>query len=72
MSSEKKTGGSLFAIIVIPVIIVFCYVIFYTLFGAESNFKGGKIENHPLDTNPEWFYGTVFKGGFIVPILMSI
>lgn len=72
MSSEKKSGGSLFAIIVIPVIIVFCYVIFYTLFGAESNFKGGKIENHPLDTNPEWFYGTVFKGGFIVPILMSI
>lgn len=72
MSSEKKSGGSLFAIIVIPAVIVFCYVMFYTLFGAASNFQGGKPENHPLDTNPEWFYGTVFKGGFIVPILMSI
>ncbi|HYG52187.1 MAG TPA: MotA/TolQ/ExbB proton channel family protein [Flavobacteriales bacterium] len=72
MSSEKKTGGSLFAIIVIPVIIVFCYVIFYTLFGNPANFKGGTTAGHPLDTNPQWFYATVYKGGIIVPILMSI
>ncbi len=72
MSEEKKAGGSMFAIIVIPAVIVFCYVIFYTLFGAETNFQGDTIEGHPKDTNPEWFYGTVYKGGFIVPILMSI
>lgn len=72
MSSEKKSGGSLFAIVVIPVIIVFCYVIFYTVFGAETNFQENKLENHPKDTMPEWLYGTIFKGGFIVPILFSI
>jgi biopolymer transport protein ExbB len=72
MSSEKKSGGSLFAIIVIPVMIVFCYVMFYTLFGNPSNFKGGDPAAHPLDTQPQWLYGTVFKGGFIVPILMAI
>ena len=72
MSSEKKTGGSLFAIIVIPAILVFCYVIFYTIFGDVTNFQENKLENHPKDTMPEWFYGTVYKGGPIVPILFSI
>lgn len=72
MSSEKKTGGSLFAIIVIPAIIVFCYVIFYTIFGDPTNFQENKLENHPKDSMPEWLYGTIFKGGFIVPILFSI
>lgn len=72
MSSEKKTGGSLFAIIVIPAILVFCYVIFYTIFGDVANFQENKLENHPKDTMPEWFYGTVYKGGPIVPILFSI
>lgn len=72
MSSEKKSGGSMFAIIVIPVIIIFCYVIFYTVFGDPSNFQENKLENHPKDSMPEWLYGTIFKGGFIVPILFSI
>lgn len=73
MSKQKSSGfNSLFAIIVIPVIILFCYIIFYTIFGDPSNFQNNDLNEHPKDSMPQWFYGTVFKGGPIVPILFSI
>ena len=35
--------------------------------GASGNFEGGTTDGHPLN-----LAGTVYKGGFIVPILMTL
>ena len=58
----------MFASIVIPVCIVVSFLIFIYVFGNPANFEGGNPENHPLQGN---YLGIVFKGGYVVPILMS-
>lgn len=56
------------ASIVIPAALVISIVIFKFVFGAPDNFIGSNPENLPLQGN---FSGTIYKGGFIVPILMT-
>jgi biopolymer transport protein ExbB len=56
------------AAIVIPAALVVSILIFKFVFGAPDNFIGGNSENLPLQGN---FSGTIYKGGFIVPILMT-
>jgi len=63
--SNKFT--SLFAVIAIPVIIAACLLLFFFVLGNTSNFEGGDpVQGHPLN-----YLGTVYKGGIIVPFLMS-
>lgn len=64
-SSSKFT--SVFAAIVIPATLVFAYLMFKFLLGSPDNFEDGNVETgHPINT-----LGTVYKGGMIVPVLMS-
>jgi biopolymer transport protein ExbB len=56
------------AAIVIPAALVISILIYNFVFGASENFIGGNRENLPLQGN---FFGTIYKGGFIVPILMT-
>lgn len=71
MSNQKSSGSnfqSLFAAIVIPVEIVIAVCIFMFVLGDPANFAGGNVEKgHPENT-----LGIVYKGGFIVPILISV
>ena len=52
-------------------IIVVCaaiaFTLFYTWFGNPMHFQGGNLEGHPADV-----WGTIFKGGFIVPVIHSL
>ena len=58
---------SLFATIVIPLTIVASFILYLFVLGNSSNFDGGSSENgHPLN-----YMGIVYKGGIIVPVLMS-
>jgi biopolymer transport protein ExbB len=60
--------SSLLPYIVIPVAFVIAFAVWKYVMGAPSNFEGGDPEKgHPLN-----YFGTVFKGGPIVPILMTI
>jgi biopolymer transport protein ExbB len=59
---------SVFAIIAIPVIILICIILYKFVLGNASNFQGGDPNNHPLPGN---YLGVVYKGGPIVPLLMS-
>lgn len=72
MSNKKNSAGeglgAIFAASVILVALLVCVMIYVFVLGAESNFsEGGPELGHPLNT-----FGIVYKGGFIVPILMSI
>lgn len=59
---------SAFAAIVMPVLIIVSVLIYIYVLGDGSNFEGGDPNNHPLPGN---YLGIVYKGGPIVPILMS-
>jgi len=66
----KKGGNAgLFASIVIPVALIAAVLIYMFILGNPNNFEGGDNANHPLPGN---YLGQVYKGGFIVPILITI
>ena len=72
MANVKKEGGSKVGGMISGIIIVACvfvgYLVWSQLMGAASNFEGGDSEKgHPLNT-----LGMVYKGGFIVPVLLGM
>src|SRR6187551_2001435 len=71
-----KTSNSLldnlksgFAAIVIPVEIAIAVVIYLFVLGDPANFQGNDPLNHPLPGN---YLAIVYKGGVIVPVLLSL
>jgi len=65
----EAKGGSAFAAIVIPLAFVVAILIFLFVLGNDSNFQGGNNENLPLPGN---YLGTVYKGGPVVPVLLTL
>ena len=65
----SKSLKTLFSLIVIPVAFIAAECIYYLILGNGGNFQGGNHDNSPLPGN---YLGTVYKGGFIVPILMTL
>ena len=68
-SSLSNSLKSVFAAVVIPVEILLAIVIYVFVLGNPANFQGNDPVNHPLPGN---YLGIVYKGGFIVPILISL
>lgn len=68
MKAQKKNSKILFSYLVVPVCLIVAELIFHFIFGDGSHFVGNSNENLPL---PGDFLGTIYKGGFIVPILMT-
>ena len=66
---SSKSFSSMLAGIVIPVALVFSYIIYKFVLGSASNFEGGDPNNNPLPGN---IMGIVYKGGMIVPVLMTL
>src|SRR6478736_6611861 len=62
-SEDLKSG---FALIVIPVVLVLSFLLFHFVLGADSNFKNGNPEQDPINV-----LGIIYKGGIIVPFLLS-
>ncbi len=60
---------NLFAALVIPVAFVIALFVYFVLMGAPSNFQGNNSDNLPLQQN---FLGLMYKGGYVVPILMTL
>jgi biopolymer transport protein ExbB len=68
-SSKIKTVFTGFAGIVIPVLVVVAIVLYVFVMGNPANFQGNNQANLPKPGN---YLGIIYKGGIIVPILMSI
>jgi biopolymer transport protein ExbB len=58
-----------FAAVAIPVIFVVALLLYIYVLGNPQNFQGNNINNNPLPGN---YLGIVYKGGVIVPILMTL
>lgn len=64
---QKGKFSTIFAAVVIPAAFVVSLLIFFFVLGSDSNFEGGDSDKgHPLN-----YLGTVFKGGPIVPLLIT-
>jgi len=69
MKALKDFFGSVFNVLVIIIALIVGYYIWKYVMGNPINFEGGNPKGHPLEGN---FLGMVYKGGFIVPLLMAI
>jgi len=63
---KESSSSGMFATLTIPICIVVAILIFVFILGDPSHFQGGNIAAFPSD-----IYGTVHKGGVIVPVIMS-
>lgn len=54
---------------VIPVAFVTSVLVYVYVFGSPSNFIGGSNANMPLPGN---YFGIIYKGGVIVPVLLGM
>ncbi|HQN16160.1 MAG TPA: MotA/TolQ/ExbB proton channel family protein [Bacteroidales bacterium] len=66
--SLKESLQSAFASGAILVALIVAYIIYKFIMGNPANFQGGNPAGSPLPGN---FLGMIYKGGFIVPILIT-
>ena len=67
-AKKNKVRGIKNAFIVIIICFIVALVVFTQVLGAPENFEGGDpAGGHPLN-----LLGTIYKGGFIVPILQTL
>ena len=72
ISTTKKTSGgfsSLMSVLAIVISLIAGVLIYKYIFGDPGNFVDNDPNGEPLDGS---LLATVYKGGFIVPILVAI
>jgi len=67
-SSFRDVLQNIFAVSAILIAFVVSYFLYVTIMGNPVNFEGGNPKGSPLEGN---YLGIIYKGGFIVPILMT-
>ncbi|MGV8091635.1 MAG: MotA/TolQ/ExbB proton channel family protein [Mangrovibacterium sp.] len=68
-NSKKGSGFAGLPVVVILVGLTVSILAYIFIFGDPSNFQGNNPENQPIPGN---YFGIIYKGGFIVPILMTL
>lgn len=66
---KRRSFKLSFAMLVIPVALAVAIIVFEFVMGNPSNFMGNNSDNAALPGN---YYGIIYKGGLIVPILMTL
>lgn len=65
---SKSNGGGMVSLFIIAACVLVGVFIWKVIMGDASNFEGGNPETgHPINT-----LGQVYKGGFIVPVLLGM
>lgn len=69
-AKKESSGSNIFASLTIVICLVIGILLWKYVMGNPVNFEGGDPENgHPLVGN---YFGMVYKGGVIVPMLMGM
>lgn len=66
LGENLKSG---FVLLSIPVILVLSFLFYIYVLGDPAHFQGGNPENHPM---PGDYFGIIYKGGYIVPVLIAL
>jgi biopolymer transport protein ExbB len=76
MSKNNNKGGSLgdafksaFTLVAIVVAFIIAWIVYKYIMGNPINFEGGNPEGHPMPGN---YLAMIYKGGFIVPLLIAV
>jgi len=67
-NKDKKKSGGIGSGVIILLLFVIAELTFHLYFGNGSHFEGGDNNNHPVQGD---YFGIVYKGGIIVPFLMT-
>jgi biopolymer transport protein ExbB len=68
VKKESSGASSMFAPLAIPLVFVVSVLVYMFILGDPSHFEGGDpVNGHPVD-----YFGTVHKGGVVVPVLMGM
>jgi biopolymer transport protein ExbB len=67
--SLKETLRSAFATGAILVALAIAFLIYFYVLGNPVNFEGGNPDGHPIPGN---YLAMVYKGGYIVPLLITL
>ena len=69
-AKKESSGSSIFASLSIVICILVGFLLWKFVMGNSANFEGGDpVNGHPLPGN---YFGMVYKGGYIVPLLMGM
>jgi len=69
-AKKESSGSSIFASLSIVMCILVGVLLWKFVMGDPANFEGGDPANgHPLPGN---YFGMVYKGGYVVPVLMGL
>jgi biopolymer transport protein ExbB len=69
---KESTFSKMFASLAIPVLFVVALLIYFLVLGHPSNFEGGDNTGHPVPDGIGHALGLVYKGGFVVSILITL
>jgi biopolymer transport protein ExbB len=64
---KESSASGMFATLTIPICIVVAILIYWIILGDPSHYEGGDVEKGI----PSDLFGTVHRGGIIVPLIMS-
>jgi biopolymer transport protein ExbB len=67
--SAAHRASTIFAMVAIPIEFIIAIIIFTQVMGNPSNFVDNNTANLPLTGN---YLGTIYKGGLVVPVLMTL
>ncbi len=69
---QQSNSGSVLPYIIIPVLFVVAVMVYKFVFGASGNFVDGDNSKDPIaEPALNHYFGVIFKGGPIVPILLT-
>ncbi len=66
---SSRSAKAIFSALVIPISLLIAIMVFIFIMGDNGNFQGNDNHNNPLPGN---YFGTIYKGGVIVPLLMTM
>ena len=67
-TAQSGTPSNIFSLLVVPIALAVALLLYFFVLGAPGNFVGGDPHNNPKDGN---MLATIYKGGVIVPILLT-
>ncbi|SEM90555.1 outer membrane transport energization protein ExbB [Chitinophaga rupis] len=71
-SHQPKKSSNLFAALAVPICLVIGVLFYIFVLGSPANFQGGVVGGHPVEEGIGKWFGTVYQGGPIVPILITV
>ncbi|KAA2241287.1 MotA/TolQ/ExbB proton channel family protein [Chitinophaga agrisoli] len=71
-SNQPKKSNNLFAALAIPICLAIGILFYIFVLGSPSNFQGGVVGGHPVEEGIGKWFGTVYMGGPVVPVLITV